>query len=266
MSKYLTILKIAWQNEFTYRLNFVLWRFRVVLRIFMTYFLWRGVLTGQGQLYGYTESQILVYLFLVFIVTALVMSAPASERIGEDIATGNLSNYLVKPVNYLKVTLAGDLASKLLNLSFAFVEITVLFLIIKPHFNFQLQLSHFLAFILLTILAMFIYFFLTILARSVAFWTPEDTWSIAFMLYIMAEVLSGAIFPVDILPAPLQIGLQLTPFPYLIYYPIAAFVGKLHGLELVRIIIQSGVWLLILQQLAQFGWRRGLKSYAAEGR
>ena len=41
--KYWVVFQQSFQNEFVYRLNFILWRFRNVLRILMTYFLWHSV-------------------------------------------------------------------------------------------------------------------------------------------------------------------------------------------------------------------------------
>jgi ABC-2 type transport system permease protein len=78
--------------------------------------------------------------------------------------------------------------------------------------------------------------------------------------------LAGGIFPLDVLPHFLQIVLQLTPFPYLIYYPIAIFLGKITGLYLVRILLQTVLWTGLMYLVTKYLWRKGLKVYAAEGR
>lgn len=263
MKKYLTVFAIDWQNQFIYRLNFVLWRLRNVLRLLMTYFLWRGVFTTNVSVFGYSQNQMLTYVFLVLLVQSLVTSAPSSDNIGGEIGNGELSNYLVKPVSYIGYWFTRDLSSKLLNIIFASVELTLLWLIFRP----ELQVpAHLLAFVISCLLAIFIFYFLNIVTRFVSFWNPENTWGLAFLVIIFIETLAGGIFPLDILPHWANVALQFTPFPYLIYYPIAIFLGKITGIHLLQILSQSLLYCGIMYCFAQIIWRRGLKVYASEGR
>lgn len=266
MAKYLTVFAISWQNEFVYRLNFILWRLRNILRFLMTYFLWLGVFTVQTQVFGYSQPQILTYVFMVLIVQTLVMSAPSQDSIGGEIANGDLSNYLLKPINYIKYWFTRDLSSKLLNIIFAFFEVSLLWLIFRPEIRFPYQTDLVLGFLFSLSLAVLTYYFLSVLARLVAFWTPESTWGLSFVLLVFIEILAGGIFPLDILPPYVFNLLQLTPFPYLVYFPIAIFVGKVTGLELLRILIQSSIWMLVVYLVMNIIWQKGLKVYGAEGR
>ncbi len=266
LSKFFIIFNASLQNEFTYRLNFILWRFRNVLRLLMTYFLWRGIFVNSPQVFGYDQSQILTYILLTLIVVSIVLSSPSGERIGEEIANGDLSNYLVKPLNYLRYWFIRDVASKILNLSFNILELSLLFLWLRPIVNLPNNLISIFGFVYAISIAVGIYFLLNASLRFFAFWSPENIWSIAFLTFVFLETLSGAVFPLDILPKTVQIGLQFTPFPYLIYYPIAIFLGKIQGLEIIRILIQSTIWLFLIFRFAQFIWKKGLKTYGAYGK
>lgn len=266
MQKYLTVFAVSWQNEFIYRLNFILWRLRNVVRFLMTYFLWLGVFTSAATAFGYSQPQILAYVFMVLVVQSVVLSSPSADRIGGEIASGDLSNYLVKPVNYLRYWFTRDLSSKFLNLLFASVEITALWLIFRPELSLPFNAWNALGFIASCLLAMAINFFLSTGARFTAFWMPESTWGFAFVLLVFIEVLAGGIFPLDILPKWAFNILQFTPFPYLIYYPIAIFIGKVEGWDLLRVLLQSVAMALIMFFAARYIWRKGLRVYGAEGR
>ncbi len=266
MRKYLTVFQISWQNEFVYRLNFVLLRLRNVIRLLMTYFLWQGVFLTNQTVFGYNQSQITTYIFLVLAVQALVLSAPSSDNIGSEIGSGDLSNYLVKPLGYLKYWFTRDVASKLLNLLFAVFEVAILFFLFRPVITFPASPLAVIAFLVSAILAMILYYFLSVSARFVAFWTPENTWGLAFVIIVIMETLGGSIFPLDVLPQPVYQLLQLTPFPYLIYLPIAIFSEKIVGLELVWILLQSSLWVIIMYLLTKFIWKKGLVVYQASGR
>lgn len=266
MKKYITAFQLSFQNEFVYRLNFILWRFRNVLRILMTYFLWSTVFLRNDIAFGYTKEQMITYVFLVLIISSFVMSAPSNDNIGGEISNGDLSNYLIKPVSYLRYWLTRDLASKLLNIIFAIFEVSILWIIFKPHIYFSTSPLVLVFGILALAIATIIYFLITKLAVMIAFWSPENTWGPMFTLLVFMEILSGAIFPLNILPNWAYIAVQFTPFPYLIYFPIGILVGKFGFTEIVRIFMQSLIWLTIGLFLVKKMWKSGLKTYSAYGK
>lgn len=280
LGKYSLVFSLSLQNELIYRLNFVLWRFRNILRFLLAYFLWSGVFysvagssvagsgsTGSPQvIFGYQENQMLTYVFGTLLVGTFVLSAPSGDNMGTEIANGDLGNYLLKPLNYLRYWFVRDLASKLLNMSFAVVEVSLLYFFLRPQLQLPSGLETWGLFFLMCVLAMVLNYFLSCAARFVAFWTPESTWGIAFVVIVLVDVLGGGIFPIDILPRWLQIVLEFTPFPYLIYYPVAVFLGKVAGWEAVRVILQTLVWVVVMGLVSRFIWYRGLKQFSSEGR
>lgn len=266
MEKYLTVFQLSFQNEFTYRLNFILWRFRNVLRILMTYFLWNMVYTQNNMAFGFSKEQMMTYIFMVLIFMSFVVAAPSIENIGNEISNGDLSNFLVKPINYLYYWLVRDWASKLLNTLFVILEVGLLWLAFKPQFVLPPSFLIGVISVLVLILAALLYYLFTKIAVFTAFWAPENTWGMMFLILVMLEVLSGAIFPLDVMPSSLFNFLQFTPFPYLVYFPVAIWIGKIDLAFAIRILIQSLAWVGILYVLVIKLWRRGLKEYSAVGK
>lgn len=267
MNKYLQIFKISFQQEFIYRLNFVMWRLRNVLQILLTFFLWDTVFTNKDiVLFGYDKSKILTYVFGLIVVRAFVLSSRTVDVSGE-ISRGDLSNYLVKPVSYFKYWLTRDLSSKGLNLIFAAFETLALYFILKPPFFIQTNLVSFGGFLISVTLAMFIFFVILFITSSVPFWIPEAGWGVNFLfITIVVEFLSGVLFPLDILPEAVQKVLYLLPFPYLIFFPLEVYLGKITGFPMIRGILISSVWLVILFFVMKYIWGKGLKIYQAYGR
>ena len=263
MNKYLTVFSASWQSEFTYRVNFMLWRLRNVLRLLMTYFLWRGIFVSNQNVFGYSQPQMLTYVFLVLIVQSMVVSAPSADSIGGEIASGDLSNYLVKPFGYLKYWFTRDLASKLLNMVFAVVEISLLWVWLRPEIVVPNNLLVITGFVLSLVLAIGNYYLLGCLARFIAFWQPENSWGLAFVVLVFLEILGGGIFPLNVLPEKIYALIQFTPFPYLVYFPIAIFTGKIVGAEMIRILFQSLIWVGILFLLTKYFWKKGMVVYQA---
>lgn len=208
----------------------------------------------------------LTYVFMVLAVQSLALSAPSADHIGGEIANGDLSNYLVKPVGYLKYWFTRDVASKLLNLSFSIVEILVLWYLLQPAISISSNFLVWIFFFLSLCFAIVIYYFVSTCARFVAFWIPEFTWGLSFLILVFLEVFAGGIFPLNILPGWIYGLLQFTPFPYLVYFPIAIFSGKLEGLELFRILIQTLAWVIGMYYFTKYLWSRGMMAYQANGR
>lgn len=267
LQKYFTVFQLSLQDEFTYRANFILWRVRNFLRFLMIFFLWAGLFSVNQNAFNFSHGQINSYIFLVLIIDSLVLNSTVNDDdIASDISSGDLSNYLVKPAGYLKRRFARELASKSLNIFFAFFEIAIVWLILRPEISLTLNLISIFGFILSAICAVTIYFLLSTLARLFAFWMPENVWGLVFLLQVVIQVLAGEVAPLSIFPDWIVNLIKLTPFPYLIYFPISILTGKIVGLEVPVILFQSLIWVLILYFAVKYLWAKGIIVYQASGR
>jgi len=266
LKKYLQLFRISWQNAFVYRLNFIMWRVRTVLWFFTSYFFWVAIYSQHQQVFSYDRSVMLTYIIGAALLRSFVL-ASRSITAGEEIANGDLNNYLVKPLNYLTNWLARDFADKALNLVFFSVELGLIILLFKPPLVFPPDAWHLLAFLLTVFLAMFIYFFFSFLVSLFTFWYPEHNgWPLRFIVFVMLTFLAGESFPLDMFPAAAQTVFRLLPFSYLIFYPLQIYLGRLAPLQIIEVFAVMIVWLLILYLLVKKIYQRGLKIYGAYGR
>jgi viologen exporter family transport system permease protein len=72
-------------------------------------------------------------------------------------------------------------------------------------------------------------------------------------------------FPVDIMPAGIQAVMKWLPFYYELFCPIAIFMERLRGTEMLQALAIQAGWLLITWSTARFMWKRGLGHYQAVG-
>lgn len=266
VKKYISVFKISFAQEFAYRINFVMWRVRNVLQIFLVYFLWDTVFTNPNRIiFGYNREKILTYVFLTIFVKAFVFSSRTVDVSGE-IAQGQLSNYLLRPISYFKYWWTRDMASKFLNISFAIIEFSLLVLFLKPDIFIQLNPLYLFLFGFSILIAIFFYFILLFIISAIPFWMPEAAWGGNFILIVILEALSGTVFPIDILPANIQNILYLTPFPYLVFFPIQIYLGNLTLTFILKGFVISIVWCFVLYFSMQKVWRKGILVYQSFGR
>lgn len=268
MKKYWQVIKNTWAEYSVYRLNFLVWRLRSFISFAMIYFFWWAIFSGQEQIFSWQENQILTYILGVAFVRSIIFSSRTID-VGGEINQGNLTNYLLKPLSFLKFWFSRDLADKILNIIFTIFELTIFILILRPVIFWQANILYLILFILSLILATLLYFYINFFLGAIAFWTPESwsgIWAPRFVFTVILEFFAGIIFPLDILPKPIFNFLQLTPFPYFIYFPLKIYLGKITSLEilwgLVVCLFWIGAWSLIIDKM----WRAGLKIYGAEGR
>jgi ABC-2 type transport system permease protein len=97
-----------------------------------------------------------------------------------------------------------------------------------------------------------------------AFWVLEVA-TFIFVLFAFEYIAGGHLFPLDILPPVLQRVLEFTPFPYLLYYPVSVYLGRVQGGEMWQGLAFQAAWVLATYCLARFVWNRGIKKYSAVG-
>ena len=263
MKKYLQLAKVSWSNGLVYRLNFLMWRVRLILGLLTAYFLWKAVFSGRDTLFGYSESAMITYILVASLLQSLVLATRSIDLAGI-INSGDLSNILVKPISNFWYWLSRDLADKILNLVFAAAELSILYLLLRPTIVFPPVLLV-LPLLLVLLLSTFLYYLINYLFGLLGFWTPE-VWAPRFLLFVILQFVAGSLFPLDVLPMSIQNIVYFTPFPYLIFFPTQLYLGKLTEPAILTGIIASLFWIGILTFIVKITWTKGLKVYGSEGR
>lgn len=264
MHTYFRVFANTWGETLSYRFNFLMWRFRVVLQLMTMFFLWSTLIPANGNLFGYSQAQMLTYILGTSLMSSIVLATRTAE-IGDQINNGALSNFLLKPISYLKYWFARDLGDKGMNLVFSIIEIAILIALFKPPLFLQTDpLILFLTFVA-CLISMVMYFFFNYLLGLFGFWSNE-IWGPRYIFWILLSFFAGSLFPLDILPGPVFEVLKLLPFTYLLYFPLKIYLGSLGLTTIIEGLIVSGVWAVILYFAVQYVWKKGLKLYGAEGR
>lgn len=265
MRKYWRSLVIALKSDTVYAASVFTWRLRNVLRVLVVYALWSSLLFPDSHFGGYSRTFLLTYVLLTILVQAVVLSSRTID-VSSEISSGDLTNLLLKPVNFFKYYLFQDLGNKGMNFSFSVLEFFLFLYFFKPPFFVQVNLWVLIGFLITLLISTLLYFCLNLIFGFLAFYSPENVWAPRFLFFMFLEFLSGSLFPLDVLPAAFFRFLMLTPMPYLLYFPLAVYLGKIQGTSLWFYSLIATVWILILGKLVQVLWQKGLRAYEAWGR
>jgi ABC-2 type transport system permease protein len=265
MRKYLQVIRITFQEYFVYRLNFLFWRLRAFIQLLVIYFLWLAVIPEGTMIFGYDQAKILTYILGTSIIRSFILASRSIDVAGE-VSSGELSNFLLKPIDYLGRWLAKDIPDKILNLFFSIIGISLIIFFLRPPIIIQTNLLIIFLTTISIILGIILYFYLSFSLSLSAFWTPENVWPPRFLATIIIEFFAGSLFPLDILPAGIFKALKFLPFPYLLFFPLDVYLGRLTLPEILTGMIISVFWILVFWQLAKLLFRLGVRSYVAWGR
>lgn len=265
MKKYWQVVNIGIQNTLVYRVNFlarVLFGFIPLVALLQ---MWRAICEGQGgAVAGYTFAQMVSYYLVRTIVDALTAVNEDDWQIAAEIRDGLISQFLLKPIDYLGYRLCLFAAGRLIYSAVAVVPVALLVLWYRHEFMLPPDWATFGWFAVSVMLTALLQFFLSYTMALLAFWVLEVS-TFIFIVYAFEYIAGGHLFPLDILPPPLFEALQWTPFPYQLFFPVHIYLGRVTGEALCQgLLIQAG-WVVTAYLLARLVWSRGIRRYSAVG-
>lgn len=267
MKKYRHVINIGIQNNLTYRVNFLARTLFGLIPLIAILYVWRTIYSGKTQnatVGTYTFAEMISYYLLITIVDALTAVNEDDWQIAADIKDGNVSQFLLKPIDYLTFRLCLFLSGRLTYLAVAALPLVIFILCLHRYFVLPPDWITFLAFLISTALTALLQFFISFTMAMLAFWVLEVS-TFIFILFAFEYLASGHLFPLDILPPWIERVMFFTPFPYQLYFPVSVYMGKTTGMDLVRGLGIQFAWVAAAYLLARFAWSRGIRKYAAAG-
>jgi ABC-2 type transport system permease protein len=266
MRKYLHVISIGIQNNLTYRFNYLTRTLFSFIPLFAMLSLWRKIYSsgGSAQHSGYTEAEMIFYYMLVAVVDVLTAVNEDDWQIAADIREGAISQFLLKPVDYLWYRLCLFFSGRVAFVTMATVPLAIFIFCFRNYFVFPANGMALVIFPISLFLTALLQFFISYAMAMLAFWLLEIS-TLIFILFSFEYIASGHLFPLILFPQPLFHVLMFTPFPYQMYFPVAVYMGKISGANLYSGLFIQLLWVLLAYALARFMWARGVRHYGAYG-
>jgi ABC-2 type transport system permease protein len=261
MYPYIKIFSVTLKEYFAYRLNFVLWRLRAVISTLIIVFLWSGVFDSHSSFGSYSKERLLSYILFSGLVSTLVSSSRISN-LASEIQNGGIMNLILKPLNIFSYYATTDAVDKLMNILFGLVEFALIVHFLAIPLVSPVAIGWALFFV---VCSLAISFSINLMLAFIGFWTP-DVWAPRFLFMMLVYFVSGAYFPLDLLPPLVYRIILFTPFPYLYFLPTKLLIDGTQAPYFAQQIICSVGWAVALFYLARYVWKRGIKDFSFWGR
>jgi ABC-2 type transport system permease protein len=267
VKKYFHVISIGIQNTLVYRVNYLARVLFGFVPLLATIYLWRAVYEskdGGGDIGAYSLAAMTSYYVLVTIVDALTAVSEDDWQIAADIKDGNISQFLLKPLDYLTYRACLFLSGRMIYSGVALLPVLGFVFYLREFFVLPADFATFGWFVLSVGLAAALTFLISYTTALLAFWVSEVS-TFIFIEYAFEYVASGHLFPLDILPPAVKSLLELTPFPYLLYFPVSVYLGHTSGAALGRGLLIQAAWVALFYGAARWVWGRGVRHYSAVG-
>jgi ABC-2 type transport system permease protein len=265
VKKYWHVINIGIQNTLVYRMNFLFRSAFSLIPLFATISLWRAVYAGStGNVGGYTLAQMIAYYLALTIVDSLTAVTEDDWQIASEIKDGQISQFLLKPIDYLTYRLCLYFSGRLVFTVCAFFPVALFVFAHRRYFDLPPDLATWFWFGLSLVMTALLQFFISYTMALLAFWVLEVS-TFIFILFAVEYLAGGHLFPLDILPPAVQQILLFTPFPYQLFFPVNVFLGRVSGDALRHGLLVQFCWVIATYALARFVWSRGIRKYSAVG-
>lgn len=263
MDKYFLFLKNSISESLVYRANvyMILASQAITLTIFIV--LWTAIYQQGSSIGNYSFQEMVSYYVLVSFISFVIQGVDVAWRVGDDIRLGNITNFILRPVNYFWSVFFTLLGKSLFNL-ITIVIISVIFFLAKPLIFFNLfgNLKMDIFFAISLILAFIIFVLLFYMIGMIAFWMGTSQ-GINFLIRMIMFFLAGNIIPLDLLPQSLISINNFLPFQFITWFPIQIFSGQAK-LEMM-IFLPLVIWIIALYVIDTLIYNKGIEKYEGFG-
>lgn len=262
IKKYLYGAKTIFLNQMAYPSRFFALLFADGIPLILYLFLWRTIFLGQNNVKGFTLPMIVTYYAITFTIRELNDSKSITGEIGSNVRSGDLSNFLIKPLDFNVFQFVRVITRKGIESFSPIIFFVILFVFFQNYF---LPPKHTLLFLISLFLGTLVAHFTFAILGLIAFWTV-NTWGIVSMFGRFSSIASGSVFPLDFLPKWALEVTKFLPFQYTIYIPASIYIGRISSTEaLIHIIIQL-IWVIGLASIYKILWGKALTRYDAVGK
>ncbi|KND37561.1 ABC transporter permease [Streptomyces acidiscabies] len=261
MTVFRSLVGAAAQEAFMYRGRYVVGVLIGLVQISVLFYIWRAIM-GNGQTQsGYDWPQMRTYLLLSFLLT-LVLSFGTEERVSASIRDGSVSMELLKPVHYMTLRASELLAALLMELLSVGICLAAAVLTVLPAVAPATGTRTLLA--LSFLLAVALKAAIAVTTGVICFWTTNVLGLIACR-QALALLLSGAMFPLQMLPDWLRTIAYALPFQGSFNTPTLIYFGRVGTGEAAGLVALQIAWLAVLAGVAALLLNRGFRRLDSYG-
>lgn len=263
LKRNLAFAKLAIVSNLEYRLNYFV---DAIVQPLMTtgieILLWFAVFQGAhaSTINGFGREYYLSYALWGAFFARIAASWMYEFRMIEEISSGSINGLIVRPMSFYEYYL-----SQLMGYKFITTVISMIVPIIAAYWlNFPTVYSRIPLATLLCFYYLILVHTISFIVSSIAFHlTKISSFTVAKNLLLW--ILTGELFPLDLIPDPYKNWLITLPFSSGVFLPVGYITQRVSHQQVMQGFVSVSIGLIVLNLLGAFLWKRGMASYTGTG-
>ena len=253
------------QSGLVYRWNFLVRVAFSLLHLAVVTALWRAAYIGHETIGGRTFAETMSYFLCLLIANYVISAFNEDYQIGEEIRGGTINQFLTKPIDYFGYRLTLFFANRFVTGFIVFIPVLLCLPLLLDFLPKEVESWRWLAAVPALFIAAVIQFSIAYCFGLLAFWFLEIQGFVVLSLAV-ETMLSGQVFPLDLMPPAIFELSQWLPFYYQAYFPVAIVSGKVLDPAMVQQgLLVGAAWALAFIAAGRILWRIGLRRHTAVG-
>ena len=263
LKRNLGFFKLAIVSNLEYRVNYLIDALiQPIITTGIEITLWLAIFKSADavKIGGFTREYYLSYALWAAFAARISVSWMYEFRMIEEVESGTINSLLVRPMSFYEYYL-----SQLLGYKFITTIISFLFpILVVVTFNLPTDFGR----LPLAVLLMFYYLFLVhsisfLVSTSAFFLNKVYSFTMAKNLFIW--LFTGELVPIDLMPSWLRDFLMALPFASGVYIPVGYITGRVDQTIVYRGFWNITVFLILINVVGYYFWKKGLKNYVGTG-
>lgn len=259
----LGFFKLAIVSNLEYRLNFLMDAIvQPTITSLVEMVLWMALFKGAQatQIGGFAQEYYLAYALWATFIARITVNWMYEFKMIEEIEQGNINSILSRPMTYYEYYLSQLLGYKAITTlaSIIFPIGIILALKLPTHWD-RIPVT----------LALIFYYLIFVYSMSFCISTLAFFFNKVHSLTVTKNLalwlLTGELFPLDLMPEYWRKIFVALPFSNGAYIPVGYITGRIGDAELIQGFYSITISLIIVTTLGWMLWRRGMKVYAGTG-
>ena len=224
--------------------------------------LWTAIFAGSGQqlIGSYPREYYLAYALWAAFFARISVSWMYEFRMIDEVDTGSINTILARPISFYEYYLSQFMGYKILTSVLSLIVPFVLtYFIAGPTIHERFPLAFALSIFYLILVHTISY----MVATSAFFF--NRVYSFTTAKNIALTMMTGELFPLDLVPEPFHSILLNLPFASAVYIPVGYITGRLQAHDVYRAFGVVAVSLVVLLPCANLFWIAGRKRYSGTG-
>ncbi|MCB9030110.1 MAG: ABC-2 family transporter protein [Deltaproteobacteria bacterium] len=262
---YVAFIRNAFLKMLAYRLRYYTGILTYLLFVSVYFFIWKAVYSSKTPLEtinGFTFTEMVTYVAVGWISRSFYFSNIDSEM-NELVRTGQISVFLLRPVNFQTMMFAQAIGESLFRFFFFSIPIGVVILYVFP-IQPPASLETFLLFCLSTLLAFGVLVAVNFIIGLLAF-SLKSIDGVMRAKHNLLQLFSGLLLPLSFFPTWFQSLLDFLPFKAISYIPLLVYLNKVPQAEIWGVLAGQLFWIVALVFIGILLWKKAMAKLSVQG-